>query len=146
RIASRDVEADAPETLREIGQPLRQRDPMVAAIGRLPEPAAGSLPRAVLPRPLPRRPERRVDRVGLRWVDAERDRAGVLVAVEHSLERLAAILRPKDSALFVRPVRMAERRDEQAPRIARIDDDRPDLLAVAQPEVRPVHAAVGRTI
>src|SRR5207248_3053692 len=48
-----------------------------------------------------------------------------------------------DSALRIRTVRMSEDCDEEAIRIARIDDDRGDLLAVVEAEVLPRFAGVG---
>src|SRR5207247_8876020 len=69
--------------------------------------------------------------------------ACVGVLVEHFLERSCPIGRTEAPALLVRAVRMAEYRNEKPVRIASIDDDLRNLLAVAQPEVRPALAAVG---
>ena len=102
------------------------------------------LPRAVLPRPLPLLPHRRVDDVGVGRIDVDVLAAGVLVLEQDALEGLAAVGRAEDAALLVRA-----RRDGRAPRrragsgffgstaILR------DLLRVAQPEMRPGLAGVG---
>jgi hypothetical protein len=50
------------------------------------------------------------------------------------------------AALGVCPVWMTERRDEEAMWIARIDDDRTNLACIAQAEVLPRPARVGRFV
>ena len=59
---------------------------------------------------------------------------------------LPAVGRSKDAALLVRAVRMPEHGDEQPVRVARVDDDLRDLLAVAQAEMRPGRAGVDRLV
>ena len=66
--------------------------------------------------------------------------------VEHLLERRAAVGRAIDAALLVRTVGMTEGRDEQPVGILRVDGDVRDLLRVAQTEVRPRPAGVGRLV
>ena len=122
---------------------VRQGLPRRAAIGRLEDPAARPRPHRVLPRTLPLLPQRGVDDVRIGRVDVDVVAARVLVLVEHLLERLAAVERPEDAALLVGPVRVAERRDEQAVGIARIDGDARDLLRVVEAELRPCAAGVG---
>ena len=73
-------------------------------------------------------------------------RARILILVQHLLERLAAVGRAEDAALRVRSVRMAEHRDEEPVRILRIDVDLRDHLALAQTEMRPRLAGVGRLV
>ena len=104
------------------------------------------LPGAVLPRPLPLLPQRRVDDVGVGRIDVDVLAAGVLVLEQHVLERLAAVGRAEDAALLVRAVGMAERGDEQAIRVLRIDRELRNLLRVAQAEMRPGLAGVGRFV
>ncbi len=65
------------------------------------------------------------------------------VLEEDALEALAAVGRAEDAALLVRAVRMAERGDEQAIRVARIDGELGNLLRVAEAEMRPRRAGVG---
>src|SRR6185295_1449656 len=120
--------------------------PGVAAVSGFVKPAAGTLPRAVFPRPLTRRPQVSVNDFRVLRIEGERDRAGVLVFVENFLPRLAAVRRAKHAALFVRAVRMSESGDVDEIRIARIDEDRADLLCVAQSEMSPRLAAVSRFI
>jgi hypothetical protein len=100
----------------------------------------------VLPRALPRSPEDGVDGLRVRRIEREVDRPGVLVAVEDLLERLPAVDRAEDAALRVGAVRMAENRDEEAIGILRIHEDRADLPAVGEPEMRPGLSAVGRFV
>ena len=69
--------------------------------------------------------------------------AGVLVLVQHLLERPSAVGRAEDAALGVRAVRVAEHGDEQPVGVARIDGDRRDHLAVAQAEVLSTSSGVG---
>ena len=128
------------------GQAVGQRLPGRAAVGGLEDAAAGARPHGVLPRSLPLFPHRRVDDVGVRRIDVDVVAAGVLVLREHLLERPAAVGRAEDAALLVRTVGMAERRDEQPIRVARIDGDVGNLLRVAQPEMRPRLAGVGRLV
>src|SRR5205085_11436663 len=82
----------------------------------------------------------------VRRVESQRHRAGVLVFVEHLCERLAAVGRAIDAALRVGSIRMAEHGDEQTIGILRVNDDRADLLAVAQAEMLPRPARVGRFV
>src|SRR5205823_3427662 len=113
------------------------------AVGRFIETAVRPLERAVLPRPLPRLPQRRIDGLRVRRIDGHFDAARVLVAVQDLVERLAAIGGAENAALGVRSVRVAEDGDEEAVRIVRVDGDGRDLLAIAQTEVRPRRAGVG---
>ncbi len=80
---------------------------------------------------------------GLDGIDVDVLAAGVHVLEEHALEGAAAVGRPEDAALLVRTVRMAERGDEQAVRVLRVDGEFGNLLRVAQAEMRPRLAGVG---
>src|SRR5439155_25758411 len=73
-------------------------------------------------------------------------RAGVFILVEDLLPRLAAVGRAEDAALGVGPVGVAQHGDEDAVGVLGIDEDRRDLLAVAQAQVFPRLAAVGRFV
>ena len=79
-------------------------------------------------------------------IDVDVVAAGVLVFREHLLKRLAAVGRAIDAALLVGTVRVAERGDEEAVGIARVDGDVGDLLRVAQAQMRPRLAGVGRLV
>ncbi len=62
------------------------------------------------------------------------------------LKGLAAVDGAEDATLVVRTVGMAEHGHEQAVGIFGIDEDGRDLLAVAQTEMLPRLAAVGRFV
>src|SRR5205823_10697812 len=127
-VGARDLQPDAAQRLLR-RQTAGQLLPGRAAVGRLEHAAGRTAEVAVLPRPLPRRPQRGVDGVGTGRIDDDVDAAGVLVLVQHLLERLAAVGGAEDAALRVRAVRVTEDGDEEAVRIARVDGDGGDLLA-----------------
>ena len=144
RVARCDADADAAETLRHGRQTASERLPRVAAVDRLEQAARRAGVRVVVfPRRLPRRPERRIDDLRVRRIEGDVDGAGVFVLVEHPLPRSSAIDRTEDAALAVGTVRMAERRDEHAIGIARIDDQRADLTRLSKAEMRPRSARIG---
>src|SRR5207237_7211145 len=91
-------------------------------------------------------PERRIDDVRVRRVDAHVVAARVLVFVEHLLEGVSPVGGSENAALGVRTVRVAERRDEEAIGIARVDVNHRDHLRVAQPEMSPCPPRVGRLV
>ena len=102
-----------------------------------------AVPGGVFPRPLPRLPQRRVDRVRVGRIDGHVRAAGVLVLVEDLLERPAAVGRAINSAFLIGAVRMPEYRHEEPVGVARIDGDLRNLLPVAQTEMHPGLAGVG---
>ena len=129
------------------GQAVGERPPRGAAVGGLEEAAA----RAAESRRSPTAPAAPPTATayttsGFDGIEQHVDAAGVLVLVEHLLERLAAVGRAEDAALVVRPVGMAEHGDEQPVGVPRVDHDLRDLLAVAQAEMRPGLAGVGRLV
>ena len=88
-------------------------------------------------------------------IEGDVDGAGLFIFVENLLPGLAAIGRAKDSALFVRPERMSERRDENDVGIVRIDDQRGRCGACHRvrcasrscpPSTRFVHAIAKRNV
>src|SRR4030095_15526610 len=81
-VARRHTEADASQSLYKSRKPLCQGSPRRTAIGGLVEPTAGTLPGAVLPRPLPGRPQVRVHDLRIRWIESQSDCAGVFVFIE----------------------------------------------------------------
>jgi hypothetical protein len=143
----RDADADAPQpVVLEVRQPFAELFPGRAAVAGLVEPAARPGELAVLPRRLPRLPQRGVDDRRILRIDDHVRAAGVRVLVEHALEGLAPVERAEDAALLVGPVRMPEHGDEEPLRIARVDGDLRDLLPVAQAEVAPGPARVHRSV
>ena len=132
RVARRDREI----RLEHARQAVRQLLPVRAAVSRLEDAAVVRLrvaaESAAFDVALLLLPERGVDDVRIARIDADVVAADVLVLVENLLECRAAVGRAEDAALGVRAVRMAERRDEQPIRIARIDLDVRDHRRVAQ--------------
>ena len=128
-------------------QAIRELRPRRATVRRLVD-SAGAGPRRVGPERgvlIERRlllPQRGVHRVGICGIDPYFVRAGVLVLVQHLLERAAAVRRAKHAALGVRSIGMAERRHEQPVRIGGVDVDVRDHLRVVEPEMRPRAAGV----
>jgi hypothetical protein len=119
------------------------RLPGRATVSRLIDAAVQTLEDSVLPRPLARFPQNGEDDLRVREIEGEIDSASVLVLVENFLERAAAVSRAEDAALGIRTVWMSENRDEDAVRVLRINDDRGDLLPVAEAEVLPGFPSVG---
>src|SRR5439155_15954042 len=91
RIARRNPEPDAAETVGRAGQAACEGLPGIAAIGRLEQPAGRPRIRVVvLPGTLTRGPQRSVDGLCVRRIERNIDRSGVLVLVEHLPESAAA--------------------------------------------------------
>ena len=90
-----------------------------------------------------RGPEGGVHRVRIAGGELHVDAAGVLILVEHLLERLPTVGGAEDPAFGVGAVGVAEDRDEEAVRILGIDRDARDLPTVAEAEVRPCLTGVG---
>src|SRR6267154_6466641 len=61
---------------------------------------------------------------------------------QHALPFLAAILGIKNTALRIRSVRVAERRNKNFLRVAGIDEDPRNLARVLETDVRPSFAAI----
>ncbi len=84
RRRRRDGDADASRVRRQAV--AGERDPVVAAIARLPQPAARAVRRRVdVPRWPPRLPERGVEHAGVARLESEVDGTGVGVRTEHLL-------------------------------------------------------------
>ena len=141
RVGGGDAEVDLNDRLGKI-----ELAPGRAAVGRLVETARRAAPGGVLPRALSGFPESGVDDGRIRRIECDFRAAGVDVDVEDTLEALAAVERAVDAAFFVRAVRVAEDRGEDATGVPRVDDDLRDLLAVAQAEMGPGAAGVGRLV
>ena len=124
-------------------QAIGERLPCGAAVDGLEDAVAAGAKALALDEALLLLPECRVNDIRIRWIDADVVSAGVLVLVEHLLERCAAVGRPKYPALGVRTIRMTERRNEEPIRIGGVDVDVADHLRIVQTEVRPRLAGVG---
>ena len=141
RIARRDGDIDLNHAL---GQTLRELPPVVAAVGGLVEPAArAAISVAVFPRPFARLPKAGVKDVGVRRVHFDVRAAGVFVHIKNLLPILAAVRRAINAALGVRAVGMPEHGGKHVVRVAGINGERRNLLAVAEAQMRPGLAAIG---
>ena len=123
------------------GQPLPGR----ATVDRLVQPRAGPARRQV-PRQAPHLPQRGVQDAGVARIELHVDRAGVVVLEQHLLPVGAAVGGAEHAALGVGARRVAERRDEGAVGIARIDDHAADVPGVAQADRGPRAAGVDRAV
>src|SRR4029453_5681940 len=88
-------------------------------------------------------PERGVYHSRSSRLEIEIDGAGRVVLAQHLVPARSTVTRPVDTPLGVGDVRMPGGRHEDHVRIARIDQDAADVLAVAQTDVRPGRTAVG---
>src|ERR1700730_4861077 len=80
--------------------------------------------------------------IGIGWINFDFGTARVLVFIKHPLERLSAVGGAKDPAFLVGAIGMAEYGDEQAIRVARVDGNLGNLLAIAQSKMGPGLASV----
>ena len=79
-------------------------------------------------------------------VDAQVDSSRAIVLIEDLLPRLSSIARTEHTALRIRRVRMTQRRYIHDVGIRRIDANARNRLCVAQPDVFPRLARVGRFV
>ena len=142
-VLAKDIDPDPP--LVALRQPLGELRPALPAIDRAVEAAPRTAPVETPPRALPL-VHRGEDRVGVARVHRKIDRARVLVDVEDLLPGLTPVLRAEDAALLVRPPQVAHRRHVHHVRIARMDQNAPDVLRPLQPHVLPAPPAVGRLV
>ena len=117
--------------------------PCTAAIGGFEKAASSAAPFSVLPRPLPRRPQNRVDDLRITRIEFQIHRAGVLIFIENLLPAFAAIGRSEHSALNIRTIGMPQHGNEDPIGIARVHQNRRNLLAIAEPQMAPALARVG---
>src|SRR5712664_2054568 len=147
RLAARDGDADAAQTIGGRGKAFGARAPVASAIGGFVKAAAGAdegFAAANFPRRNARGPQHRVDRLRICGIESEIGCAGVFVLVENFLESLAAVGGAEDAALGVGTVGMSFGGNENAVGIFRIDEDRGDLLGVAEVlQMRPGFSGVG---
>jgi hypothetical protein len=93
-----------------------------------------------------RLPKRGVEDARVRLVQGEVDRAGAIADEEDLPPGDAAILALVDAALRVRPEGVAEGGDPDDIRIGGMDADLADLARLAQPDMGPGAAGVGRAV
>src|SRR5713101_2720502 len=137
----RDRDTDAAETaIVRRWQALRYLAPVVPAIRRLVKSAAWCDERLAatdFPGRDARGPKYRVDRLRIVGIKGEIGGADIFILVQNPFKRLAAIGGVEDASLFVRTIRVALHRHEDAIGIFRIDENRGDLLRIRQAQVRP---------
>src|SRR6267378_84650 len=88
------------------GQALTQLLPILAAVRRFEYPTTRSIPGSIFPGALTRLPQRRVDNVGMGWIDLHIGGADVLVFIEDLFEILSPVSRTENATFFIRPIRM----------------------------------------
>src|SRR5215831_7186838 len=144
RVRRRDADVNTSEDTRRqsiAGELLPAHTPVGRAVQATARTAAREVPRLATCLP-----ERGVDGARIVWIEADIDRSGVLVLVEHLGPGLAAVGRAKDAAFRIRSEGVAECRDQHDIRIVRIDDHRPDLTRVLEAEMAPGLAAIDRAV
>ncbi len=142
-VGRRDGDADA--ALDPLGQPLGQLLPAVAAV--LGAPQAAVLAAAVEgPRLALHLPDGGVEDARVGGVHGQVDGAGAVADVEHLLPARAAVARAEDAALLVGAEDVAEGGDVDHVGIRRVDADAADLAGLAQADVAPAVAGVGRAV
>src|SRR5438270_5976429 len=83
-----------------------------------------------------------VDSFRVGWVECEIDGPGVLVFVENLLECLPTVGGPEDASFSIRSIGMPQHGDIDAIGVLRIDQNRSDLLTVAETQMCPGLAAI----
>src|SRR3954469_2731962 len=96
RIARGDRNTDPSKSFCEAGKSIRQRLPLLSAIGRFEQAAACSREHTVLPRTLPRLPQDGVDVIRVGGIEREIDTPGVRILIKDLLEGAAAVGRSED--------------------------------------------------
>src|SRR6202158_2219531 len=146
-IAGRDGGTDAADTFGFAGQSFGKLMPGASAIGRFVETTARSrVATTGSPRRTARRPHAGENYLRVARIEDKIHASDIFVFVENLLESLPAVERTEDATLGVRAVRMSLSRDKEAIRVFGIDDDGCDLLCVAQSEMLPGAARVGRLV
>jgi hypothetical protein len=144
RVCAGDADVNASEnTARQpIPGELLPRQP---AIGGSIQSAAGAAARKV-PRLPAGLPQGGVHDPRVMRIEADIDRACVLIFVQHLRPGLASIGAAEHAAFGIRTERVAERSDQHDVRVSRVDDDCTDLPAIAQPGMAPALAAIARLV
>ena len=144
-IRARDRNADLADDARGQSRIARNFRPVVAAIGGLEEAACRSAARQT-PRRAIRIPDGREEHVRVGRIERQVHGAGAIVAVENPLPGLSAVLATEDAAFRVGPIRMAERGDVDDIGIGGVHANARDRLRIAQADVLPGLAGVGRFV
>ena len=133
-----------PETSDVFGKTIAAGlSPRVAAIGGFVQSRPRPTGRRVhIPGSAPHLPQRGIDCLRMSRLKGEVDRPGVHAFAEHPLPMRAAVARAEHATLGIGTIRMPQRSDEQGVRIAGIDDDPADLLAVRQADLCPVFSVI----
>ena len=116
--------------------------PRLAAVGRLEQPAGRSAARHLILDAI-RLPHRREHDVRIPAIDLDVDGAGLVVAEQHLLPRLAAVGRLEHAALVARRAVLSEVGDEDDVRVGGVNADLRDRVRVGEADVRPRLAGVG---
>lgn len=143
-VARRDRQANSTDrSVRKSG--CMQCAPRRAAVGRFVDSvavaAAVEMPGGAAEAPHPRE-----EHVGMLRITHHVRRADTRPRVERLRPRRSPIERAEDAAFGAVGERIAERGDDDAPRIARIDQHARDLRRARQPHLRPRLTAVGRMV
>jgi hypothetical protein len=145
RVDAGDDDADLAEYAFRHPRIARKLGPVIAAVGRLEESAAGAAARHHV-RHAERFPQRRVHDLGIFRIEIQLDAARLVVAKQHLLPGLAAVFGSEDTAFGIRAGGMAERRDEDDVGVGGMDPDLRDHLRLDEPDVRPRLARVSRLV
>ena len=145
RIRLGDRDADLP--VHALRQPLVARDfrPRLAAVGGLEQAASGTAARHRVLDAV-RLPQGGKHDVRIAPVDRDVGASGLRIAEERTLPRLAAVHALEDAALVARFAVVAEVGDVDDVGVGRMDADAGDRLRLAEADVRPRLAGVGRLI
>src|SRR5262249_24233291 len=128
-------------------QPLRDLVPRAPAVGGSEDAALEALAAGVdRPRLALDGPHRSEQVARVLRVHREVDGAGPVADLQHLLPRPAAVLRPVDATLRVRPEDVAEDGEEGDVRIAGVNRDAADEAGLLEADLRPRLAGVDRLV
>ena len=143
RVLRIDPERDTTDVV--FWQAVLQLRPRLAGVLRLPDASLGTaadhLPHAAAP--LVRR---RVDDVGVLWIEDDVADAGVVADVQHLRPGRAGVGRLVEAALAARRPERPLCGDVDDVRVARVDEDLAEVLGFLQPHPLPRLAGVGRLV
>src|ERR1035437_10488228 len=101
---------------------------------------------AVFPWAKARLPQRGIDHIGMRRINHNIGAAGVCIFIEHLLPALPAVGGAKDTTLFIGTIRRADHGGKKSIGVARIDDQRRNLLSIAEAQMLPRLSRIARPI
>ena len=128
-----------------LGKAVDEVCPVVPAIGRFVN-AAARTEFIDIPWHTVHLPHRSVDDFGIIGIGSKVGCASLVVYEKNLLPSLAPVLGTENAALFVRSVRVADRGDINQIRVLGIDQDLADLTRIAQADVLPSFARIGRFV